>query len=281
MTGGQWVTAAGGAVAGAIVARVLVGPVLRNTPVRLRRVNVNGAEVPASLGWVVVAAGLIGIGVVTLLAPEGLSRAFAGWVGIACAIVMLGMLGAGVFDDLRGDEAPRGFTGHLSAGRLTGGIVKIVAGLGFGLVTGLLFSRDLRAVEVALLVATSANLINLLDRAPGRAGKVALIWAILLVPWSPWWAMVASGTVGGLAAVMPEDLKGKGMLGDAGANPIGAVLGLGLALTLAQPWRWAAIAVLVGLNLASERWSFSAIIESNGVLRKIDRFGRTRTPEKT
>ena len=51
------------------------------------------------------------------------------------------------------------------------------------------------------------------------------------------------------------------MLGDAGANPLGGVLGLGLALSLDETWRLVAIGVLVLLNLASEKWSFSKLIE--------------------
>jgi len=63
------------------------------------------------------------------------------------------------------------------------------------------------------------------------------------------------------------------MLGDAGANALGAVVG---ALLLAGPmWLlWAAAAVLLALQLASERVSFTRVIESNRVLRAADRLGR-------
>jgi hypothetical protein len=40
---------------------------------------------------------------------------------------------------------------------------------------------------------------------------------------------------------------------------------------------WAAVAVLVALQLASERVSFSRVIEANRVLRAADRLGRRRT----
>ena len=64
------------------------------------------------------------------------------------------------------------------------------------------------------------------------------------------------------------------MLGDAGANPLGGVIGLGLALSLGETWRLLAIGVLVLLNLASEKWSFSKLIERSAPLRAFDMWGR-------
>ena len=69
------------------------------------------------------------------------------------------------------------------------------------------------------------------------------------------------------------------MLGDAGANPVGAALGLGLALTLDRPGRIVAIAALVVLTAASEVWSFSSVIERTPGLRVLDAAGR-RSPDK-
>jgi uncharacterized membrane protein len=63
------------------------------------------------------------------------------------------------------------------------------------------------------------------------------------------------------------------MLGDAGANALGAVVG---TMVLAGPmWLvWAAAAVLLALQLTSERVSFTRVIETNRVLRAADRLGR-------
>ena len=74
-------------------------------------------------------------------------------------------------------------------------------------------------------------------------------------------------------AALPFDLREEGMLGDAGANALGAVVG---TMVLAGPmWLvWAAAAVLLALQLASERVSFTRVIESNRVLRAADRLGR-------
>ncbi len=73
-------------------------------------------------------------------------------------------------------------------------------------------------------------------------------------------------TLGPVAAVWGYDAREQGMLGDAGANPAGAVAGVMIALW----WpTWAvgvAAAVLLVLNLASERVSFSTVIEGNRAL---------------
>jgi hypothetical protein len=75
------------------------------------------------------------------------------------------------------------------------------------------------------------------------------------------------------------DLAEQGMLGDCGANPVGALLGSTVVLaTLARPsgmaWRSGVFAAIVGLTLVSERVSFTSVIESTPVLRDIDGWGR-------
>jgi hypothetical protein len=66
------------------------------------------------------------------------------------------------------------------------------------------------------------------------------------------------------------------MLGDCGANAVGALLGLRLAAVPGRPARARALAVVVGLTLASERVSFTRVIEATPVLRDLDRLGRRR-----
>ena len=64
------------------------------------------------------------------------------------------------------------------------------------------------------------------------------------------------------------------MLGDCGAGVLGATLGWSLATRRARWSRLLAAAAVTGLNLASERVSFSAVIDRQPVLRSIDRLGR-------
>ncbi|MEA2497900.1 MAG: hypothetical protein QOH26_305 [Actinomycetota bacterium] len=269
------------AAVGAATAQLLVRFRLQAPPKRLMRTNVAGRSVPAVLGGPLVISALLALLCVAVLAGVGWEGAGDDEMAIATSILLAAMGAAGAWDDHRGDEAPRGFAGHLGALRgraVTGGLVKAVAGASAGLAAGWVLKSDLgMAIQIALLVALTANLVNLLDRAPGRAGKVSLGMAIPLVVWgSPAWAVTAGGLVGALAVCLVFDLAEKAMLGDAGANPVGAVLGLGLATALPVAGRIAAIVVLLALNLASERWSFSEVIERTPWMRYLDRAGRRR-----
>lgn len=268
---GASAAAAALAAAGAAVAAV------RLAPARLERINVNGRRVPAVLGLAAVAAAAaVTAGAASVGASGVRARA-------AVAILVVVMAAAGLADDRRGAEAERGFRGHLAAaarGRITGGLVKIAAGAAAGLAAGAVVSEGRDAVEIALCCALTANLVNLTDRAPGRAVKVfAAITAPVAALGDAAWAVAAAPVAGAVAGIAPADLRERGMLGDAGSNPIGAVAGLGLGMSLPEPWRVAAIAVLIGLNAASERISFSDLIERTTWLRRIDLAGR-RPPAK-
>jgi hypothetical protein len=78
-------------------------------------------------------------------------------------------------------------------------------------------------------------------------------------------------------AALPLDLREQAMLGDCGAAALGAALGASAAMRRS---RWARVAIattVVGLNLASERVSFTEVIDGHPVLRAIDRAGRPGT----
>ena len=68
------------------------------------------------------------------------------------------------------------------------------------------------------------------------------------------------------------------MLGDCGANALGAAVGT--AAVQALPWqlRLLACAAAVALNLASEQVSFTAVIERTPLLRRLDQLGRHPVP---
>jgi hypothetical protein len=74
--------------------------------------------------------------------------------------------------------------------------------------------------------------------------------------------------------VLPADLGEQVMLGDCGANAVGALLGLRLAARPGRPGRIALLGVITALTLASERISFTRVIEATPVLRELDRLGR-------
>jgi UDP-GlcNAc:undecaprenyl-phosphate/decaprenyl-phosphate GlcNAc-1-phosphate transferase len=64
------------------------------------------------------------------------------------------------------------------------------------------------------------------------------------------------------------------MLGDTGANPLGAYLGLALALWLPLPAQWAAVAALLALHVYAERGSLTRLIARVRVLAWLDGLGR-------
>jgi UDP-N-acetylmuramyl pentapeptide phosphotransferase/UDP-N-acetylglucosamine-1-phosphate transferase len=265
------------AAAGVVVASIVRRRVLDRPSERLMRTNLRGRRVPAVLGIPVVIGGVAGLVAVAFVDRRG-DNVVVGRVGLAVFSVIAVMALAGLVDDLRGDEAARGFKGHIAAalrGRLTGGAVKIFAGATAGLIAGFLIAPGRIAVEIALIVALTSNLINLLDRAPGRAAKVSAVVALpVFIVCRPSWGISSAGLWAALLACLPADLRERGMLGDTGANPVGGVLGLGLALTFAEAGRLIVLGFLLGLNAASEKTSFSGVIERNPFLKWLDGLGR-------
>jgi hypothetical protein len=74
--------------------------------------------------------------------------------------------------------------------------------------------------------------------------------------------------------LLPYDLRQMGMLGDAGSNALGAMLGLKSVSRLTGRGRAAAIAVLAGLTTLGERRSLGSLIERSWGLRALDAAGR-------
>ncbi|WP_291523598.1 hypothetical protein [Branchiibius sp. NY16-3462-2] len=187
---------------------------------------------------------------------------------------------AGLLDDLAAGEGSvaKGLRGHLRAlgrGEVTTGVVKIAAIGTAALASTAVADRGRRGIVDTLiggaLVAGSANLLNLFDLRPGRALKVAVAGAtpLLLVADES-----AAAILGVAAAAAPADLAGRSMLGDTGANALGAVLGLAWARGLPLAGRVVGATVVAGLILASERVSFTEVIATNPALNAIDRWGR-------
>ena len=215
---------------------------------------------------------------------------------LAMALAGAGAAAFGGYDDLAGNASSKGFRGHVAAlrrGEVTTGVVKL-AGIGAtGLAAALLVGGDERGgagragaaasvadiVINAGLVAGGANLVNLFDLRPGRAIKFALVAGALLAPSGR--ARSASAVpLAAAVALLPEDLGERAMLGDAGANALGAMLGVA-ATALPRRSRIAALAAVVGLTAASEVVSFSRVIERTGPLRWVDMLGRRPVPAKS
>ena len=70
------------------------------------------------------------------------------------------------------------------------------------------------------------------------------------------------------------DLRERTMLGDVGANLIGAVAGLWLVLAFDTTGQLIALAIVLALTVYGEFRSLSALIERTPLLRQIDSIGR-------
>ncbi|MGZ6839832.1 MAG: hypothetical protein ACXVHC_05165 [Frankiaceae bacterium] len=256
-------------------------------------VNARGCPVGLAEGPAFVAAGLAGIAVA---APATLPTL----VALEAPVVA-----AGRIDDLRGARADRGVRGHLAAlraGRATSGQLKafvlVAAGLAVAglpsaaaghLRRGRLGQRApaspvpvQRGVVDTLVaggvIAASANFVNLLDVVPGRALKAVLAASTAGALAAPATdvptGVVLAAAAGAAAGLLPADLAEATMLGDAGSNAAGALVGWGLARSGRRLHRVALLGALSAATALSEAVSFSRSIEAVPMLRWLDRLGR-------
>lgn len=273
---GRAVAASSAAVGVGLVSRRLVDRLVGAGDPRWTRTNHRGEPISLLEGPAVAAGLLAG------------TLAAGGRAGAAGAVAVAGAATFGLVDDLTEDPAGarKGLRGHLGAlarGQLTTGGLKV---LGIG-ATGILAaavagggaaatgSRAVRAADVVTsgaLIAASANLVNLLDLRPGRALKAGALAAVPLLPTAG--GGLAAACLGGVVAGIGPDLAERDMLGDGGANALGAALGTAAVVAAPRPIRLALLAGVVGLTLASEKVSFTAVIERTPALRAIDRWGR-------
>lgn len=203
--------------------------------------------------------------------------------GLPGVVAVTGSGALGALDDLAGDGTSKGLRGHLGAaarGEVTTGAVKVV-GLGVvGVAAAALADRrrgDVRAVDTLVagaVVAGTANLANLLDLRPGRALKATLLGALPLLL-SRRGGPTAGAAAGAALGVVAPDLAGRAMLGDTGANAAGALVGTALVEATGRRGRLTALALLTAATLASEKVSFTAVIESTPGLRALDAWGRS------
>ncbi len=241
------------------------------------RSSFSGKNVSLTEGLVASAGMIAGAAV----APAGARVGALTAIGSAAA--------AGYIDDQLEDRFPakgKGLHGHLGAlreGKLTSGALKIAV-IGGGAALGTLpLQRSGRAprrfatwICQSALVAGSANLINLLDLRPGRALKACGIAAApLAVSGNGVAAAVAGSVVATGAVCAPDDLSGETMLGDFGANVLGAGLGYAVASSSRMSVRAGVLGAVVALTLASEKVSFSKVIEGNPALSWIAQLGRS------
>jgi hypothetical protein len=238
-----------------------------------KRQNFAGRNIPTSAGLSFLPI------ILTILVASLVGLLWLGEGGMWYLVYALLAGLVGFADDAWGGAGERGFAGHLGAlsrGRVSTGLLKVVllggGAVGFGILT---FGAGWRALVAAFLLAGCANLANLFDVRPGRALKFLGVPVVVLLFLAPYEAVLAvAGVVGGAIVLFYFDLKGRIMLGDAGAAIWGAVLGYLVVTSGPGLVWWVAGVATLGLTAVAEVSSISRVIEEVGALRRLDLWGR-------
>ena len=251
----------------------------------LHKQNYRGVSIFGTSGLFVVALEILIVGNLYW----GFKSSLYGSHVLAVLLLVLIFGALGFVDDVKAESSGGGLEGHLRAavseGVVTTGLVKLIGGVLVSLIA--IYIADISDGLVGLtrgaaIVALSANLLNLFDRAPARSSKVSLLWfAILFVavfiwgdPYTGIHLVWAAGVVGISAGLMPSELIERHMQGDTGVNTTGAILGFTTVLVSGSAIQWAVLIALTAFNLVSERTSFSQVIANNSFLSRLDGAGR-------
>ena len=268
-----------------VIAAVLARPTLR----ALRagghtRPNYRARELPHPLGVLILVAALPALVPLTLIERIAHTTIFYPEL-IPVAAYALGVACLGLVDDMlagerSGSPAPRGWRGHGAAamrGELSTGALKAAGSLGLALlVTEFTHPSVGSWLLAAAVLVLATNALNLLDLRPGRALKVfVLIGAGLTIgsrELRPLWTL---GLFVGPALVAGAyDLREEAMLGDTGANLLGALAGLWMVMVLSQTGQLIALALLVIVTVYGELSSISELVARVPLLRGLDSLGR-------
>lgn len=236
------------------------------------RANYKGAHVAPALGIVIALSAIAGYSMLAALTCAD-ERTLAVVLGMVVSAFI------GLLDDVAGRDSGKGFHGHFgrpfSARGVSTGVLKAVfVSLAAVIASRSVFGPPWQVLLRAAGIALTANLFNLLDLRPGRCIKVYLAVSALAAVSLEFDVLKYAPVVVGAVMVLRADLQARAMLGDCGSNLLGFVAGC--QVTLTAPIWFAAVwlgAVLI-LNVASERYSFTSVIESNRVLRWLDMLGR-------
>src|SRR5271157_2723225 len=249
--------------------------------------NYRSRRLPCPFGVLTPVAALLALIPLMLFQKLGATRLFHAEV-LPIAVYALGVIALGLIDDTLGQDADdrldrplqRGWRGHGAAvlrGEPSTGALKAAGSLGLALFTmSYLELSNGRWLLAAGVLVLATNAFNLLDLRPGRATKAFVLLGAGLGIGSgevrPLWSL---GLFAGPALVAGiYDLRERAMLGDTGANLLGALAGLWLVLTLSGRGQLVALGLLLALTLYGELRSISALVERVPGLRELDSWGR-------
>jgi len=248
------------------------------------KVNYRGRPLPFPFGVLVLAASVIALIALMLLERLAPSEVFHP-EELPIAVYALGVLALGLVDDTLGEQhadrpARRGWRGHGAAalsGQLSTGALKAAGSLGLALFAmSYLPLSNARWLLASAVLVLATNVFNLLDLRPGRSIKaLVLLGAGLEIGSADPRALWALGLFLGPALVAGFfDLRERAMLGDTGANLLGALAGLWLVLTLSGTGQVVALALLAAVSVYGELRSISELVERTPGLRELDSWGR-------
>jgi UDP-GlcNAc:undecaprenyl-phosphate/decaprenyl-phosphate GlcNAc-1-phosphate transferase len=253
------------------------------------KANYRSRRLACPFGVLALAAAVLALIPLMLLAKLASAEVFHPEV-LPIAAYALGVMALGLIDDTlsegRSGEADRpvqrGWRGHGGAvlrGELSTGALKAAGSLGLALfATSYLGLSNGRWLLAAFVLVLSTNAFNLLDLRPGRSLKAFVVLGAGLGIGSgdarPLWSLGLFAAPALLAGVY--DLRERAMLGDTGANLLGALAGLWLVLSLSGTGQLVALAVLAVVTLYGELRSISELVERVPVLRELDSLGRPR-----
>jgi UDP-GlcNAc:undecaprenyl-phosphate/decaprenyl-phosphate GlcNAc-1-phosphate transferase len=240
--------------------------------------NYRERQLPIPFGLLILASVLLALVPVELLARLGEVDLFYPRIGIV-VLYVLGVSLLGLIDDTFTDRS-RGWRGHgrrtLSGGFSTGAL-KAAGSLGLALYVmsteNLSTGRYLLSTAVLVL---ATNAFNLIDLRPGRSTKALLVLGLALtVATANIRALWTLGLFAGPALVAGlYDLRERVMLGDTGANLLGALAGLWIVFTLSGVGQAIALALLLGITIYGEFRSISEFVERTPGFRQLDSWGR-------
>lgn len=243
---------------------------------RLGLVKLNYAKKPIIASYGLAAFGYIIAAVISLAMNK-----LAPWHYVKLYLIVMGAMWVlGTLDDIFGTREVGGFKGHFKKlifeRKLTTGAVKALGGglVGLAAAWSIYHGNIAQLIPAALVIPLATNILNLVDLRPGRAVAVFFFGigvtciAVLVRMQAPWIVGAITTVTLAFAAI---DSRGKAMMGDSGANMLGAALGLTIALNTGIFYQIITIILLVAIHIYSEKHSVTSLIERNPVLRNIDR----------
>lgn len=249
--------------------------------------NYTGRVIPQAFGLLVLFASWPAWTIMTIAFQEGSQKIAL----VIFASLLNGMALIGFIDDVAGHSEEKGWRTHLNGlilRKWTAGGIKLLFGGAFIVITVFLTISLLpseqpflpAAIRAVLLIGLATNTINSFDLRPGRALKLYFAWFIVLIPLSAvaitdtfYWTLLAP-VAASAAVLITYDLHSVAMLGDTGANVLGASIGWLSFVVTTPPLQWFMIASMLVFQLWTEYYSFNGLVERNTWLRTIDEFGR-------